>query len=171
MPFLLAWFSRCCAQDINSLCNWLNKWPTSYNQLINKGWAAWALPWSLLEEGSPVPCKINPSYTNLCGIQAPTDQYVLVHISPAISRQDRMEMREQYCHLMLMFCKPWRQASDLQIPVKSWLNPLLIYAPQSLWPWWTICKFCMSVEVAEMIISLVDVLMVKIILIGFFKIL
>ena len=55
-------------------------------------------------------------------IQAPNDWYVPVPISPAIPRWDRMEVREQYCHLMLMFFKPWRQASDLWIPGKSWLD-------------------------------------------------
>ncbi|KAJ7845326.1 hypothetical protein B0H13DRAFT_1449848, partial [Mycena leptocephala] len=37
-----------------------------------------------------------------------------------IPRRDKPELRARYCRLMLIFFKPWRQASDLRGEFQSW---------------------------------------------------
>lgn len=42
----------------------------------------------------------------------------------ALPRRDRPALYERYCHLMLIFFKPWKHGSDLRVCGKSWADTL-----------------------------------------------
>ena len=53
-------------------------------------------------------------------IQRPSRRVVPVPVGPSIPRRDNKENYARYCRLMLIFFKPWRDATDLKSKDQSW---------------------------------------------------
>lgn len=57
--------------------------------------------------------------SHILRVRAPSEGLIPVPIGPGIPRRDKPELRARYCRLMLIFFKPWRQASDLREEFQS----------------------------------------------------
>lgn len=58
--------------------------------------------------------------SHMLRIILPSCWCVPVPIGPSIPQQDRDDVQEQYCCLMLILFKPWKHASDLQGSGQTW---------------------------------------------------
>jgi hypothetical protein len=58
--------------------------------------------------------------SHILRVRSPSEALIPVPIGPGIPRRDKAELRARYCRLMLIFFKPWRQASDLRGEFASW---------------------------------------------------
>src|ERR1700722_15425522 len=58
--------------------------------------------------------------SHLIYVTHPQNRSVPVTIGPGLPRRDRDDSYPRFCRLMLIFFKPWRQASDLRSDSQSW---------------------------------------------------
>jgi hypothetical protein len=93
--------------------------------------------------------------SHILRVRALSEALIPVPIGPGIPRRDKPDMRARYCRLMLIFFKPWRQASDLRGEFQSCkqpLKPLCPPVPRMSYTEWKICRSCTNVGIVGMII-------------------